>query len=66
MGETKRFNFGMCWKVYGTQSIEVPADFTYEQAEQYVKDHWNEIPLPSGDYVEDSDEPDFEDSYFDE
>ncbi len=65
--KTKIFTFGMEWKMYGNQSVEVPADYTQEQAEGYVKEHWDEIALPSdGEYLTDSDVPDFEDSSFEE
>ena len=63
--KTKIFKFGMAWQCYAKQSVEVPEDFTQEQAEQYVQEHWSEIKLPNnGEYVEGSDEPDFEDSEF--
>ena len=63
--KTKIFKFGVTWQYYGTQAVEVPEDFTQEQAEQYVQEHWWEIDLPdNGEYVDNSDEPDFEDSSF--
>ena len=57
--KTKTFYFGHYWQMYGTNSIEVPADFTVEQAIEYVNEHWADIKLPSGEYIHDSDEPNF-------
>ena len=63
--KTKTFTFGMAWQCYAKQSVEVPENFTYKQAKQYVQEHWSEIKLPNnGEYVENSDEPDFENSHF--
>ena len=57
----KRFYFGQYWQVYGVNSVEVPEDFTREQAIDFVKENWADIGLASGaDYVQDSDELDFE------
>ena len=62
---TKTFYFGQYWQVYGTNSIKVPADFTLEQAIEYVKKHWADVGLASGaSYVQDSDEPDFDNCDF--
>ena len=59
--QTKRFYFGQYWQVYGTNSVEVPSDFTIEQAIEYVMGIWDNVGLASGaDYVQGSDEPDFE------
>ena len=59
--KTKKFYFGHYWQVYATNSVDVPADFTIEQAIKHVKEIWKDIGLPSGsDYVQDSDEPDFD------
>lgn len=61
-GETKTFTFGVVYQSYGKQSVEVPARIkTREEAMAWVREHWNEIPLPSdADYVPESDQPDFE------
>ena len=57
----KRFYFGQYWQVYGINSIEVPDNFTVEQAVAFVKENWADVGLAdSADYVQDSDEPDFE------
>ena len=59
--QTKTFSFGQFWTVYGQNSVEVPADFTIEEAIQYVKKHRNEIGLAdSPEYVDDTDRLDFE------
>ena len=55
--------FGMYYQVYGTVGFDVPdelKDATDEEIQGYIRKHWDEVPLPSGDYVPDSDEPDFE------
>ena len=52
--------------MYGRQSVRVPKSFTEEQAQKFVLEHWNELPLAEGNYLEDSDEPDFEDAGFEE
>ena len=59
--KTKRFKFGVSWQMHGTQWVEVPAGFTIEEAIERVRDIWHEIELPRGEYVPDSDQPDFED-----
>ena len=61
----KYFNFAMEYKMRGIKSVKVPADFTQEQAEQYVRDHFDEYSLPEkSEYLTDSAEPDFEHSGF--
>lgn len=56
----KRVEFGMIWRMYGKQTLEVPDDITtIQQARDYLRAHWDEIPLPNdGDYDPDSDELD--------
>ena len=57
-----KFKFGMSWEMYGTKEIEVPEEITtISAAEDYVKKNWDSIPLPeTGNYIIDSDKPDFE------
>lgn len=63
----KWFNFGMQYSMYGTKSVKVPADFTQEQAEEYVREHWDDIDLPSNaDYLAASAVADFDCSDFEE
>ena len=55
--------FGMYYQVYGTVGFELPDEYkdaTDEEIQNYIRMHWDEVPLPSGDYVPGSDEPDFE------
>ena len=55
----KHVNFGMFWQVYGRQTIELPDDIdeTDEDAVvEYIKSVWDEIALPTGSYIQDSDE----------
>ena len=54
-----KISFGMYWQVYGRTEIEVP-EMQAEDVIDYIKDHWDEIPLPDGDYVMGSDELDEE------
>ena len=63
---TKKFNFGVSWQMYGEASIEVPNDFSIEDAMEYVQDNWHDVGLPRGEYVPDSDEPAFEFCDFEE
>ena len=63
--KTKKFTFGMAYQAYGYVTTNVPIDFTQEQAEQYVRDHFDEYSLPEkSEYLTDSAEPDFEHSGF--
>ena len=62
----KNFKFKVVYTMVGDAEMAVPADFTQEQAEEYVRDHWAEVKLPkNGGYLGDSAEPDFEQSSFD-
>lgn len=54
-----KVSFGMYWQTYGRQEIEIP-EMQAEDVILYIKDHWDEIPLPEGDYVMSSDELDEE------
>ena len=49
--ETRPFSFVMYWQVYGTQTVNVPIYLNEKEALEYVKNHFDEIPLPEGDYV---------------
>ena len=53
--ETRPFSFGMYWQVYGTQTVNVPINLNEKEALEYVKNHFDEIPLPEGEYVWGSD-----------
>ena len=61
--ETRPFSFGMYWQVYGTQTVNVPINLNEKEALEYVKKHWDEIPLPEGDDVSGSDEIDEDSDY---
>ncbi|MBR1695838.1 MAG: hypothetical protein IJ709_10645 [Selenomonas sp.] len=63
----KWFNFGMKYGMYGIKSIKVPVDFTKEQAEEYVREHWDDIDLPcNAGYMFNSAAADFDCSNFEE
>lgn len=59
MKESRRtVSFGMCWQVYGSQTIDLPdnIDANDEDAvKDYIRSVWEDIPLPDGDYVSGSD-----------
>ena len=62
--ETKKFQFGMVWTVSGQQTIDVPKSLSAKEALEYVKSHWDEIPLPTdSEYITDSDFLDEESEY---
>lgn len=64
---TKTFNVTVCCMAYYNSSIEVPADFTREQALEYAKEHIDTIPIKSElEYVSDSDELDEDNCDFDD
>ena len=54
-----KVSFGMYWQSYGRQEIDIP-EMQAEDVIPYIKDHWDEIPLPEGDSVMGSDELDEE------
>lgn len=54
-------SFWMFWQESGRQTIELPDDIDINDAEavrDYIASVWDDIPLPSGDYVSGSDELD--------
>lgn len=59
----KKVSFGMFWQSYGRQEITLPdtvdANNTLEIL-KYIKSVWDDIPVPEGSYVPDSDELDEE------
>ena len=58
-----RVQFGMCWQVYGRQTIDLPDDIDPTDilaVKEYILSNWDDIPLPSGDYICGSDEFDDE------
>lgn len=60
---SKTVEFGMFWQAYGYQSIELPDEIDekdMDAVKAYINEHWDEIPLPTGDYVTGSDELDTE------
>ncbi len=56
---------GMYYENYGVSSFEIPDSFkdaTDEEIQAYVKEHADEVPIPfaNSQYVEDSEDIDFE------
>lgn len=61
----KKVMFGMYYEVYGQVTVEVPDDVTEDNVEEYLRDHWDEYPLPNNaSYVHCSDELDTENICF--
>lgn len=57
----RKVSFGMFWQEYGRQTIPLPDQIDPENKDDvraYIESVWDDIPLPSGDYVSDSDELD--------
>ena len=54
----KTVEFNMTWMMSGRQSIDLPDDIDAKDANavrSYIKEHWDTILLPDGDYIADSD-----------
>ena len=54
----REVTFGMIWQCYGRQTVEIPDDIVVNDDDDirgYLESIWKSIPLPDGDYVEDSD-----------
>lgn len=67
MKAKKKLNVVCTCMSYYTSSIEVPADYTLEQAIAYAKEHIDEIPIESDlEYIGDSDELDEEHCEFEQ
>ena len=61
----KRVKFGMFYEVYGTVFVDVPDDINEDNVEEYLREHWDEYPLPTdSEYVMCSDELDTENICF--
>lgn len=54
----KKVKFGMVWQCYGHQTIDLPdwVDIDNRNAViEYIRDFWEDVPLPYGDYIDESD-----------
>lgn len=59
MADTKTFDVICTCMAWYSSSLQVPADYTYEQAVEYAKKHLDEIPIVSSlEYISGSDELD--------
>jgi len=57
----KKARIGTFWQVYGSQVIELPDEITTrDEAIDWIRDNFDDIPLPEGSYVTGSDELDEE------
>lgn len=67
MADTKKFNVTCICMAWYKSSIQVPADYTFDQAIAYAKERINEIPIDSDlEYIGDTDELDEENCGFEE
>ena len=58
-----KVTFGMYWQVYGSKELEIPNSFrnkTDKEIQEFIMENWDTISLPEGEYIPDSDKPDFE------
>lgn len=58
---SKKISYGVSYQVYGCATATVP-DYiqTKNEAIEWLKERWDELPLPEADYVPESDELDLE------
>lgn len=58
---SKKISYGVSYQVYGRATATVP-DYiqTKDEAIEWLKERWDELPLPEADYVPESDELDLE------
>ena len=59
----KKYTFGVLWQMSGALTVDVPDEITtLEEARNWVKEHWGDMPIPTGgEYIPNSDTPDFDD-----
>lgn len=62
--ETRKFSVTCTCMATYTSSIEVPANFSFEEAVEYAKEHIDEISIGELNYISDSDELDEENCSF--
>ena len=57
----KEVTFGVFYQAYGYVTTKIPDDVAEGDIADYIQDHWDEYPLPSGaEYIPGSDELDVE------
>lgn len=60
---SKKVQFGVTYMAYGTQIIDLPDDIDENDMDaviNYVESIFPDLPLPVGDYVNSSDELDYD------
>jgi len=60
---SKKVQFGVTYMAYGTQIIDLPDDIDANDIDaviNYVESVFPDLPLPVGDFVNDSDELDYD------
>ena len=56
-----KVKFGMIWSVYGKQTVDLPDNINpddLDAVKDYLETIWADIPLPEGEYIDNSDELD--------
>ncbi len=56
-----KVSFGVVWQMYGRQTIELPDTVNADDKQavrEYIESIWDDLPLPSGEYLMESDELD--------
>lgn len=56
----KEITVGMWYTSYGTLTTTIPDDIKNEDIPKYLEKHLDQLPLPSAEYVPDSEELDLE------
>ena len=60
----EKVKFSVTWTVYGYKTLDIPDELKGapdEDIQDWIRENWKDISLPEVDeYLEDSDEPDFE------
>ena len=56
-----KVKFGMIWSVYGKQTVDLPDNINpddLDAVKDYLETIWADIPLPEGEYIDNSDDLD--------
>ncbi len=64
-----KVNFGVWYKSYADICLELPDEYknsSNEEIEDYIRSHWDNVPIPKGEYVPGSEDPDFDNFYIEE
>ena len=64
-----KITLGVTYQCYGTIEIDLPDTIDPKDTkavQNYIDNHWNEMPRPNGSYIPDSDEPNYDDMRIEE